>query len=247
MLAGRDYGGAMDPALHDVERPTGLGRGAVVRLLLLAALLVALVVLWRTDHVPDVSSLRARVEDAGVWGPAVFVGGYAALALLPTPKGLMTALGAVLFGFVAGAALAWAAAMLAALVAFWISRLLGRDAVDRLTGGRLDRVDELFTRHGFAAVVAVRLVPVLPYTAINYASGLVSVGVGAYLAGTAVGMVPGSLAYAALGAFGTSPTRLSIGLAGFLAVTLLAAWVGRRMLRGRTGQGPDPDRGGGGG
>lgn len=215
-----------------------LQRGSVVRLVLLGLLVLLLVVAWATGRVPDVGALRERVEDAGAWGPVVFVLGYAALALLPTPKGLMTALGAVLFGFVVGAVLAWTAAMLAALVAFGLSRLLGREAVDRIIGGRLDRVDALMTEHGLVAVVAVRLVPVVPYTAINYAAGLVPVGVGAYLFGTAIGMVPGTVAYAALGAFGTSPGRLSLGLAIFVALAVLATLVGRRLLRLRHGGGP---------
>ncbi len=188
---------------------------------------------------PEVSSLRARVEDAGAWGPAVFVGGYAALALLPTPKGLMTALGAVLFGFVVGAVLAWAAAMLAALVAFWLSRLLGRDAVDRLIGGRLDRVDALFPEHGCVAVVAVRLVPVLPYTAINYAVGAGAGGGGRLPARHRGRDGARHLAYAALGAFGTSPDAAFASVSRcFVALTVLAALVGRRMLRGRTAQPP---------
>ena len=218
-----------DTTRAPVTRPA---RSSVVRLALLGALVLALVLAWATGRVPEVSSLRDRVDEAGAWGPLAFLLGYAALALLPTPKGLMTALGAVLFGFVVGAVLAWGAAMLAALVAFGVSRLLGRDAVDRLVGGRLDRVDALFREHGLVAVVAVRLVPVVPYTAINYAAGLVPLGLGAYLLGTAIGMVPGTIAYAALGAFGTSPERLFVGLAVLVALTVLAALVGRRMLRG---------------
>lgn len=229
----------MHPTGDDTQPATRrLGRGSVVRLGLLAVLVLLLLVAWLTGRVPEVDALRERVEDAGAWGPFVFVVGYAALALLPTPKGLMTALGAVLFGFAVGAVLAWAAAMLAALVAFGLSRLLGRAAVDRIIGGRLDRVDALMREHGLVAVVAVRLVPVLPYTAINYAAGLVPVGLAAYLLGTAVGMVPGTVAYAALGAFGTSPGRLSVGLAVFVALAVVATLVGRRMLRRSPTDGP---------
>ena len=218
-----------DTTRAPVTRPA---RSSVVRLALLGALVLALVLAWATGRVPEVSSLRDRVDEAGAWGPLAFLLGESALALLPTPKGLMTALGAVLFGFVVGAVLTMGAAMLAALVAVGFSWLLGRDAVDRLVGGRLDRVDALFREHGLVAVVAVRLVPVVPYTAINYAAGLVPLGLRAYLLGTAIGMVPGTIAYAALGAFGTSPERLFVGLAVLVALTVLAALVGRRMLRG---------------
>ena len=69
--------------------------------------------------------------------------------------------------------------------------------------------------------------------AINYAAGLTGVRLRHYVVGSALGMVPGSLAYAALGAYGTEPWKL---VAAATALVLLAAggvWWGRRLgLRG---------------
>ncbi len=48
----------------------------------------------------------------------------------------------------------------------------------------------------------MRLVPVLPFTAINYAAGLTSVRTRDYTIGTAVGIVPGTVSIVALGTFG---------------------------------------------
>ncbi|MFX6949647.1 VTT domain-containing protein, partial [Acinetobacter baumannii] len=44
--------------------------------------------------------------------------------------------------------------------------------------------------------------PVIPFTLINYGAGLTSVRRRDYAIGTAVGIIPGSAAYVALGAFG---------------------------------------------
>lgn len=62
--------------------------------------------------------------------------------------------------------------MVGAVISFGVGRLLGRDAVDRLVRGRLVRVVALLTDDGLFAVLLVRLVPVVPFIAINYASGL---------------------------------------------------------------------------
>lgn len=197
--------------------------------------LVGLFVAAGLGGLPDVDSLRARVSAAGGAGWLVFVLGYSLLALVPAPKGAMTALGGLFFGWVTGAALALAGALIGAVLAFEIGRRLGREAVDRLLRGRLARVDGLLDRHGFGAVVAVRLVPVLPYTVVNYASGVTRLRRRDYVLGTALGMVPGSLAYSALGAWGTDPWGLFAALAAFLVLVLVGGVWGRRLLAARGG------------
>lgn len=203
---------------------------AWVRLGLLLLLLTGIVVVGEVRGWPGAAALRDRVEAAGAAGGLAFVLGYAVLALLPAPKGVLTALGGVLYGVWLGALLAWTGAMLGAAVAFGLGRLLGREAVDRLLRGRLARVDALLSVHGFRAVVAVRLVPVLPFTAINYAAGLTGVRRRDYLAGSALGMVPGSLAYAALGAWGTSPWGVFAGLAALVLLVGVGGALGRRLI-----------------
>ena len=214
-----------------MERVSSGRRGTVwLRVALFVGLLTGILVVDRVWGWPEVSSLQARVEGSGASGVAVFVVGYALLALLPAPKAVLTALGGMLYGLWFGALLSWFAALVGAVVAFGIGRLLGREAVDRLIRGRLDRADQVLADHGLGAVVAARLVPVLPFTAINYAGGLTGVRLRDFVLGSALGMVPGSLAYAALGAWGTDPWGIFVALAGLVALVLVGGFVGRGLL-----------------
>ncbi len=212
--------------------PTGTrGRTwAWARVCALATLLLAVFVVEQLRGWDDVRLLQEQVAAAGTLGAAVFVAGYAVLVLLPAPKALLTALGGALYGLWLGALLSWVAALLGAAAAFGLGRALGREAVDRLTRGRVVRADRLLSEHGFGAVVAVRLVPVLPFTAINYAAGLTGVRWRAYAAGSAVGIVPGSLAYAALGAWGADPWGIFAGVAVLVALVVVGGLAGRALL-----------------
>lgn len=212
------------------------------RLAVLGVLLTSVLVVEARWGWPDVAVLRERVDSAGSLGVLVYVTGYAALSLVPAPKALMTALGGLLFGLWLGALLSWAAAMLGAVVAFGLARILGRDAVGALARGRLEQADALLTRHGLGAVVAVRLVPVLPFTAINYAAGLTGVRFAHYVMGSAAGMVPGSLAYAALGAWGTDPWGLFAALAALVVLVLVGGVLGRRLLGSGVNPGSPAER-----
>lgn len=51
----------------------------------------------------------------------------------------------------------------------------------------------------------MRLVPIVPFTAINYTAGLTGVRLRDYTLGTAVGIIPGTVANVALGTCGSTP------------------------------------------
>ena len=49
------------------------------------------------------------------------------------------------------------------------------------------------------AVLTARVMPVVPFVAVSYAAGLLGVRLAAYTVGTAIGVLPGSVAYVAIG------------------------------------------------
>ena len=124
-------------------------------------------------------------------GAGGFILGYAALTLAPVPKNVLSAAAGLVFGFAGGIAVVFIAAVLGSVAAFWLGRWLGREAVETLTGARVKKVDELLRRRGLAAMIGVRLVPVLPFTAINYTAGLTSIRWWPYFLGTAIGILLG--------------------------------------------------------
>ncbi len=213
-----------------------MGRAALIKAGALVLILLGAIGLALILGTPDIAAVRARVGEAGVWGPVLFFSFYVGLALIPCPKALLTAAGGALFGLFAGAGLSLAAALVGAVISFGLGRLLGREAVNRLIRGRLARVDEVLADHGLSAVLIVRLVPLVPFIAINYASGLSGVRFRHYVLGSAFGMVPGSLAYAALGAYGTNPFGLAAAGSALLVLIVGGSWWARRLDAGRAGR-----------
>ncbi|MBG6218931.1 putative membrane protein YdjX (TVP38/TMEM64 family) [Arthrobacter sp. CAN_A6] len=196
---------------------------------------MAATVVVLTVPIPDVEELRALVEQAGWWGPVGFVAGYAALTLAPVPKNVLSIAAGVLFGFGPGLVIVYCAALLGASVAFWLGRALGRDAVEKFTGTRVEKVDAVLSKRGFPAVVGVRLVPVLPFTAINYSAGLTALGWWPYFLGTMLGILPGTVSFLALGAFGLEfgwPAQVATAALGVLTLAgLIVAMRSRRRNR----------------
>lgn len=219
------------PSRHrDARRLVWVRPAVLVLIVTLAAVVAALVGL------PEGARLRADVAAVGPAAPALFVLLYAVATLAPLPKNVLTAAAGLLFGLLAGVLIVLLGALLGAVVAFALGRALGRGAVERITGTRVARVDALLSRHGLLAVLGVRLVPVLPFTAINYGAGLTAVRFRDHLLGTALGIVPGTIAFVALGAHGTSPGSwpFVVAVLGLVALTAGGAAAARRHRRRRT-------------
>ena len=193
-----------------------------------------------TLDVPPIDELRARVAAAGWAGPVLFAAVYAALGLTPAPATVASIAAGVLFGLVTGLAVVMTGAMAGAVVAFCIARVLGRAAVQRVDSERLRMLDALLRRRGLLAVIGVRLVPVVPFSAVNYACGLSGVRFRDYLPGTAIGILPATTVYVTLGAYGAEPGSVPFLLAlGGLAVLIVGSVVvarrGRRASAGTAG------------
>ena len=189
----------------------------VARATLLLAVLVALVVAALTVDLPDVAVLREWILSLGVLAPLVFVAGYALVVPFPVPKSVLNAVAGVAFGVGLGLPLVVAGATAGAVLAFGIARVLGRDVVDRMAGGRLDQVDAVIERHGVLAALLVRFVPVLPFTLLNYACGVTTMRLRHYVTGTAVGLIPGTSVMIVLSSSGA---RISLWVPAIMSVSL---------------------------
>ncbi|MGM0412106.1 MAG: VTT domain-containing protein [Pseudomonadota bacterium] len=139
------------------------------------------------------------------------------LPLWATTLALVVAAGPMLGGF-----LAWLAAQGAAIAGFEAGRALGRRWIHRLLGHRVTAIARRLGRHGAATVAALRLVPTAPFALVNPAAGAGGISRPAYLAGTALGTVPGITAAALIS------DRLLAALLepGWSSLGLLAAVLG---------------------
>jgi len=181
------------------------------------ALVVTVVVLWLTLPVPTVDEIRDMVAAFGVWGGLVFVAGYGVASLIPIPKSVVSIAAGLVWGLGYGVLLVTAASMLGATLAFFIGRGLGQDLLRRVMGDHLRRADEALSDNGLRALIVLRLIPVLPFTVINYSAGLTRVSRRDYALGTLIGTIPGTVVFVAIGAYG-----FNLGWPFFAAVAAAA-------------------------
>jgi len=216
----------------------GRRRCAAVAFLAAVAVVVALVG-------PGLSpgALADWAASAGWWFPAAFVAVHAVVCTAPVPRTAFTVAAGVLFAPAWGVVLALAGTALAAGSAFAAGRVLGRAAVRRrLTHPAVHKVDERLRRRGWLAVGSLRMIPVVPFSVLNYCCSVSGVRPVPYLLATAIGSLPGTVAVVYFGhAVRSGPDGAALALsAAAVAAGLLGLVVDARLDRWRDRAGSPP-------
>ena len=132
------------------------------------------------------------------WAAPIFIGVYATATALAVPGTILTLAGGAVFGFWWGTLYNFVAANIGANAAFLVARSLGGDAVRRLIGKEsrvLNKVDGIVEKHGFQGLLTLRLIPLVPFNALNFGSGLMALKWRTYAIATLVGILPGTAIY----------------------------------------------------
>ncbi|WP_278313365.1 TVP38/TMEM64 family protein [Lolliginicoccus levis] len=204
----------------------------IARPLALVGLLVAAIVAVTILDVPGPAELRAAVESTGLWGIAIFMALFISLALTPVPSSAMAIAAGLLYGLAIGVAVTLVSATAAGVIAYFVGRSLGADALVHYGGSPASRVVRFLQQRGFATVLAVQVVPVTPFWLVNYAAGVSSVPVASYVLGTAIGILPGMIGFVAIGAFGPSGIswQLAAAIAFVFCVSVASAVLVQRRI-----------------
>ena len=184
----------------------GIRPAKFVPLLVLAAGLAAAYAFGLTDYLSlaylgeQQESLKAFVAANGLTASLVFILSYIAAVALSLPAAsVLTIFGGFLFGWLQGGAMVVAAATIGATIVFLAARSgFGGFLRDRL-GSRAAAFAEGFRKDAFGYLLVLRLAPVFPFFLVNIAPALFNVKTRDFVLATALGIMPGTFAFAWLG------------------------------------------------
>jgi uncharacterized membrane protein YdjX (TVP38/TMEM64 family) len=180
----------------------------------------------------DSTGVRAQINNLGLAGPLLIV----ALALIHTvvlyPAEIVNAAAGFAYGFFPALALVTAAWIGSGLICYAIGTSVARPLLDRWLGAeRFERTEAMIERGGITLLIAVRLIPILPFSLVSYAAGAARVPVWRFVWTTFVGYMP----ITALAVyFGTRLEGLSLTdplVIGSAAALLLLLLIGHGVIR----------------
>jgi phospholipase D1/2 len=160
---------------------------------------LALAAAWRWTSLRDWLDIPALVaylqtfNDSSI-GPFLAIGAFLVGGLVVAPVTVLIAVSVLTFGPVFGFLYSFIGMTLSALLTFGIGHALGHDAVRRLAGSRLNKISRRLAQRGVLAIIAVRIIPVAPFSLINLVAGASHIRFRHFLIGTLIGELPGLLA-----------------------------------------------------
>jgi len=204
-----------------------MSRGALLRTVLLAAVLGAAALgWWLLKGRLDPAAIEAVLRELGGLGPVLFVAAFALATILFVPGSIFGLAGGIIFGPLWGTVWNLAGGALGATGAFLLARFIASDWIAAKAHGRLKAVLSGVEAEGWRFVALVRLVPIIPFNVLNYAFGLTRIPLAQYMLATIICMVPGTAAYAWLGYAGRAALQgtgdaLRYGVLGLAALALV--------------------------
>ena len=170
------------------------------------------------------------------FGPVAAVAGFALAVAASVPLTFLILVAVVAFGPWTGFACALPGALIGATISYCIGMALGREAVERLAGPRINALSRRLASRGLVAIILVRLTPVAPFAIVNMVAGASHIRLRDLLLGTAIGMTPSTVVMMLfvdrIVASLKQPSEFGVALLGVTALLLLAgAWFMRRWLR----------------
>lgn len=180
----------------------------------------------------DTDEVRSELDGLGVAGPLLIVGLALIHAFVFYPAEIVDAAAGFVYGFFPALALMMASWLLSALLCFAMGRSLARPLLDRWFGReRFERIEGAIERGGATLLIAVRLIPIVPFSLTGYAAGAARVPLWRFLWTTAVGYLP----ITALSVyFGTKLEGLSLTdplVLGSAVALLILLFAGHRVAR----------------
>ncbi|MCM5705417.1 TVP38/TMEM64 family protein [Larsenimonas salina] len=215
-------------------------------LITLIALLVGLCGLWQwlamgdVLTVPNLRELLASgigLRDAG-WAPFALMGIFVVASLLVFPLTLLVGATGLIFGSWLGLAYALTGTMLASAATYYVGRKLGRDALVRYGGSRINALADGLADRGIRTMIVFNLLPLAPFTFTNMIAGACRLRFSAYMLGSFIGILPGlaavTIAGSQLGELLNAPNLDGLWLTlGIIAAALAILLTLRQMAKRR--------------
>jgi pyruvate/2-oxoglutarate dehydrogenase complex dihydrolipoamide dehydrogenase (E3) component/uncharacterized membrane protein YdjX (TVP38/TMEM64 family) len=201
------------------------------RLLLIAliAILIAAFFAFDLQRFASLDALKATVDALRTWIASnfwlawiSFIGLYIVVAALSLPgAAILTLAAGALFGLLWGSIAASIGSTIGATLAFLAARFLLREWFVNKFGSKLASFEQGVRKEGWLYLLALRLVPAVPFMVVNSVMGLTAIRTATFAGVSMPAMLPGTVAYVYAG---TQLSQLT-SLKGIVSPGLLLAFT----------------------
>jgi uncharacterized membrane protein YdjX (TVP38/TMEM64 family) len=210
----------------------------------LIAIIIALFIIFNLyGFGAKLEELQQWIRTLGIWGYLAFFFIYIGAVIATIPGTIFGFIAGALFGSVVGVVLISISSTVGASITFLIARYFARDTVARWLSKNktMNRLDQLTEDHGILMVGFTRLIPLFPFTLLNYGFGLTKISFKTYVFWSWLCMLPGTIIVVVgsdVVTQGLTEGKVSYELIGVIVLSALSlgliAWYARRQYHKKT-------------
>ena len=171
-----------------------------IPILLIAGLLIAA---WKLGYFalgnPRRISRTADQVSGTPWLGPMYVAVYAACAAMAMPVAPLAYIGGALFQLGKGSLFVWIASLIGGTAGYWLARGVWKGPAKRLLGRYDEKLKAVHMENPFLATIRMQLMPIVPFGVFNYTAAVSDMAFAPFIAGTAIGVIPGTIAVVFVG------------------------------------------------
>lgn len=205
----------------------------IIKLILVIVAIIAISLVLKFSKVSSVSEIIDLIRNSGRIGIITYILLFTFLPTFFIPVTVLAIAAGAVFGFWQASLYTFIGAFLNSTLTYVISKYFAYDLINDYANSKYSTEYEKLKKNtkgkdGFILMLVLRLLPLAPYTLLNYISGVVGYDYKIFIVSTLLGIIPGMLCYVNIGANslnGFSPQLvISISiLIVFLIVTTIFA------------------------
>lgn len=182
------------------------------------------------EQIGNLNRFIYYIRSQGKYAYVVFLVIFALKPLiLIIPSNILSISSGIVFGPFLGTILTTIGFFVSGSLAFFIARVLGQEAVNKILRGKALNLNNRLEQNGFKVMFFLRLIPVLPYDPVSYAAGLSKVKYRDFIISSVVGVVPEVICYSIIGENAMNPLSPKFFIP--LGVIVLATIISGIMLK----------------
>ncbi|MDQ3005998.1 MAG: TVP38/TMEM64 family protein [Chloroflexota bacterium] len=206
---------------------------------------LGLIVLYQwyasSNHLSPVQVVQQMLAfmQNGIWGVLIYTLIYAVRPLILFPATVLSVAGGFVFGPTLGILYTIVASNISSTIAFYVGQFFGEGMLkDDGSDGLIQRYARRMRENSFETLMVMRFI-FLPYDFVSYLAGFLKIKFIPFILATALGSIPGTIAFVGFGAsiesFDGSLPKLNPVTLGFSVAILILSILLSRVFKKREG------------
>lgn len=210
----------------------------LIKIIIFSVLMICMIIFIRLHNLTNLNQLKEILIENKLNAPIIYILLFSILPTFFVTVTILAIAAGAMFGFINASIYTFIGAFINSSLTYLISKYVAYDYINDLA---LTKYPDLYFKlknkmqgsEGFILMLTMRLLPMFPFTLLNYVSGVVGFEYKIFITSSLIGIIPGMLCYVNIGANAINgfSKELVIAISIFLAFSLTTSLIAKKLYK----------------